>query len=609
MSTLRHCAKRIWFSIGVLALAERLAKAGDTEVAVTVKTKLLATALLTALSWMLWTFTLIPIQLSGLQVGSFGLAASLPPVFYFASVILSIAFVVNLATPGEGRWRDALFVSQIALLIAFLFVTTALIEPFPRFTSTYTVMGLTSIVTATGTINPNVSTLFNWPGAWALFSTTFQVLASSEAQLVFVRYYVAFMEVTYGILLFALYRGFFGKRETYLALFLFYIMNYVGQDYLSSESVAYILFLAFLAILFAHVIRAPTRTIQYPSVAVAFLLLITFLSLVITHFLTSFALLVFFFIVAYSSGVVAKVRLDRFVPPYVLGFVGWMLFGSAAFFDYIFHIETAQPITESLPSAVSQGVQPGIVAGTASVLGTVSSATHTFIANVGISWALFVAAVGTAWFIYRYIRTRKVEKIDAVFIALLIGTAPIIVLPGYGGELLFRGFLLVLPALIYFLVKNANFRVVQIAVVIILLAGPILHVVIAYGNESFDYVSASEMSGYDFFNQTVSDASVYNAGAFPVSGYFSLQNHSGASILKLDALINKGPVNASLQAQLLNKGPSYVFFTRGDGAFIETLYATQFGAYQNAQNRVATSPYFNLIYSSSGVDLYQVRPQ
>jgi hypothetical protein len=575
--------------------------------AVTVRTKLLAAALLTATSWMLWVFALVPIKMSGLQVASFGLGASLPPVFYFASIILSIAFVGNLATPGEGRWRDTLFVSQVALLIAFLFVTPALIEPFPRFESTYTVMGLTSLVTATGTVNPNVSTLFNWPGAWALFSTTFQVLASSETQLVFVRYYPAFMEATYGILLYVLYRGFFSKTQTYLALFLFYIMNYVGQDYLSSESVAYLLFLAFLAILFAHVIRAPARPVRYPSVAVAFLLFITFLSLVITHFLTSFALLAFFIILACSSRVAAKVRLDRFVPPYVLGFVGWMLFGSAAYFDYIFHLETAQPVTESLPSAVSQGVQPGIVPGTASVLGTVSSATHTFIANVGISWAVFVAAVGIAWFVYRYIRTRKLEKIDAVFIALLVGTAPIIVLPGYGGELLFRGFLLVLPALVYFLVKNANFRVVQIAVVIILLAGPMLHVVVAYGNESFNYVSPSEMSSYDFFNLTVSNASAYTI--FPIADYFRLQNYSQPNILKFDALVNQGPVNASLQAQLLRKGPSYVFFTRGDGALIQTLYATQFDAYQNAQNRVAISPYFNLIYSSNGADLYQVRPQ
>jgi len=606
MSTLRHCAKRIWFSKGVLALSERLVRLGDAEMAVTVRTKLLVAALLTAMSWMLWALALIPIKMSGLQVGSFGLAASLPPVFYFASVILSIAFIVNLATPGEGRWRDVLFVSQVALLITFLFVTPALIEPFPRFESTYIVMGLTSIVTATGTINPNVSTLFNWPGAWALFSTTFQVLASSEAQLVFVKYYTAFVEATYGILLYVLYRGFFSKRQTYLALFLFYIMNYVGQDYLSSESVAYILFLAFLAILFAHVIRAPTRTIRYPSVAVAFLLSITFLSLVVTHFLTSFALLVFFFIVAYSSRVVAKVRLDRFVPPYVLGFIGWMLFGSAAYFDYIFHLEAAAPITESLPSAVSQGVQPGIVAGR-SVLGAVSSATHTFISNVGIFWALFVAAVGTAWFVYRYIRTRKFEKIDAVFIALLIGTAPIIMLPGYSGELLFRGFLLILPALVYFLVKNARFRVVQVAVVLILLGGPMLHVVVAYGNESFNYVSPSELSGYNFFNQTVSNASVY--AFFPIGDYFSLQNYSQQNTLALNALINRGPINASLQARLLNKGPSYVFFTRGDGALVGTLYATQLNAYQNAQNRVATSAYFNLIYSSSGVDLYQVRPQ
>jgi hypothetical protein len=379
-------------------------------------------------------------------------------------------------------------------------------------------------------------------------------------------------------------------------------MNYVGQDYLSPQSVAYLLFLAFLAILFAHVIRAPTRTIQYPSVAVAFLLFITFLSLVVTHFLTSVAILAFFVILAYSSRVVANVRLDRFVAPYVLGFVGWMLFGSAAYFDLVFQSRTGLPITESLPSYF----QPGIVTA-ASLLKTAGSATHNFIANVGTSWALFVVAVGTAGFIYRYIRTQKLEKVDAVFIVLLVGIAPVIVLPGYGGDLLSRGFLLILPALVYFLVKNASFRVVQIAVVIILLAGPMLHVVVAYGNESFDYVSPSEMSSYSFFNRTVSNASVY--AEFDISSYFSLWNHTQGTMRAFDARVNHGPINASLQAQLLHNGASYVFFTREDGAFIEAQYATQYAAYQNAQNLVATSAYFNLIYSSNGVDLYQVRPQ
>jgi hypothetical protein len=557
---------------------------------------------------MLWAFALIPIQVNGLQVGSFGLAASLPPVFYFASIILSLAFVFNLATPGEGRWRDALFVSQVLLLIAFLFVTPALIEPFPRFHGgdTYTVMGLTYFVTATGAINPIISSLFNWPSGWALFSTTFQVLASSATQLVFVKYYPFFMEAASGILLYVLYRGFFSKRQAYLAVFLFYIMNYVGQDYLSPQSVAYLLFLAFLAILFAHVIRAPTRTIQYPAVAVAFLLFITFLSLVATHFLTSVVLLAFFVILAYSSRVVANVRLDRFVPPYVLGFVGWMLFGSAAFFDLMVQTRTGLPITESIPSSSVSHLQPGI--GTAaSLLKTAGSVAHSFIANVGTSWALFVVAVGAAGFIYRYIRTQKLEKIDAVFVALLVGTAPVIVLPGYGSDLLSRGFLLILPALVYFLVKNASFRVVQIAVVIILLAGPMLHVVVAYGNESFDYISPSEMSSYDFFNQTVRNASVYTE--FVISSYFTLGNYTQGTMLGFDARVNHGPVNASLQAQLLHNGPSYVFFTRGDGAYIEAQYATQYAAYQNAQNVVATSPYFNLIYSSNGSDLYQVRPQ
>ncbi len=117
---------------------------------------------------------------------------------------------------------------------------------------------------------------------------------------------------------YVLFRPFLSKKQIYLALFLFYSMNYVGQDYLSPQSVAYLLFLAFLALTFVYIIRAPSMTMQYPTVATSSLLFIIFLSLVVTHFLTSLALLLFFVVFAFSARIIEKVRLNRFVVPYVV---------------------------------------------------------------------------------------------------------------------------------------------------------------------------------------------------------------------------------------------------------------------------------------------------
>lgn len=577
------------------------AKAGGCKIAVTSRTKSLTSAILTATSWALWAFALITIKTSGLRLGAYGLAGSLPPFFYAACVALSLAFILNLATPRVDRWRDALFVCQIALLVAFLFVTPALIEPFPRFRTTYKVVGLTYLVIGNGAVNPAASILFNWPGAWALFSSVFQVaLPSPDTLSVFVKYYAPLIEAAYGLALYVLFRPFLSKKQTYLALFLFYSMNYVGQDYFSPQSVAYLLFLAFLALTFIYIIRPSSTTMRYPTVTISSLLFIIFLSLVVTHFLTSFALLLFVIVFAVSSRIVEKVRLTRFIVPYVVGFAGWMLFGSAAYFNYMLNRQAATPVSESL----SQGIQAGVTGGNPS--GAVGSVSHAFIANVGILWAIAVAGVVSIWFIYRYASLRKLDKTEAAFLALLVGIVPLLLLPGYGGELLFRGFLLALPALLYYFVKNASFRSVKIAVVLILLAGPILHVVVAYGNESFNYVSPSEISGYDFFYRTVANGSVF--GGYPVAEYANQQNYSSRNVLQFVSLVSAGPLNASIQSNLLRAGASYIFFTSGDDAIIRTLYAPRVNEYQNAKNVVANATYFNLIYSSADVVLYQVRP-
>ncbi len=217
-----------------------------------------------------------------------------------------------------------------------------------------------------------------------------------------------------------------------------------------------------------------------------------------------------------------------------------------------------------------------------------------------------IAGVVSIWFIYRYALLRELEKTEAAFLALLVGITPILLLPGYGGELLFRGFLLALPALVYYFVKNVSFRALKIAAVVILLAGPMLHVVVAYGNESFNYVSPSEISSYDFFYRTVANGSVF--GGFPVAEYVNQQNYSSRSVLQFVSLTSAGPLNASVQSNLSSAGASYIFFTSGDDAIIRTLYAPRVNDYQNAKNVTANTPYLNLIYSSADVALYQVRP-
>jgi hypothetical protein len=217
-----------------------------------------------------------------------------------------------------------------------------------------------------------------------------------------------------------------------------------------------------------------------------------------------------------------------------------------------------------------------------------------------------VACVVSGWFIYRYASSRKLDKTEAAYLALIVGTTPILLLPGYGGELLFRAFLLVLPALVYYLVKNVSFRTVKIALVAILLLGPVVHFFVAYGNESFNYVSPAESSSYSFFYGTASNASVY--GGYPVSDYFHQETYATKSIFQLVSLLRCSTLSDVGKAQLARGGSSYVFFTQGDEAIIRTLYAPQVDDYVDAKNVTANTSFFNLIYSSADVALYQVRP-
>ena len=175
-----------------------------------------------------------------------GLISVLPAASLAGLVLLVLAFAAML-----GRRRPAPLVLGL-LLVAIIFCldgVTVLIEPLPRFATTYQAYGFVNYVRHTGSVAPGVTAYFSWPGFFALVSLASR--AAGVHSLIPLLAWWPFVIDTLTVLPFLLLTRAFAItwRARWLAALLLCAGNWVGQDYFAPQSLNYLLYLSFLAII------------------------------------------------------------------------------------------------------------------------------------------------------------------------------------------------------------------------------------------------------------------------------------------------------------------------------------------------------------------------
>jgi hypothetical protein len=145
--------------------------------------------------------------------------------------------------------------------VLMLYGATALIEEVPRFNVVWRHAGVIQNLAETGQVDPAIDAYFNWPGFFALGALATEVAGVDSALALASWAPVAFNLLWLPPLVLIARAASTDPRVCWTAVWVFYLTNWVGQDYLATQAVAYLLFLAVLALVLVTCRSSPTAPV------------------------------------------------------------------------------------------------------------------------------------------------------------------------------------------------------------------------------------------------------------------------------------------------------------------------------------------------------------
>jgi hypothetical protein len=181
------------------------------------------------------------------DIGSLGLVTALRPELYVALALLTASFLRGVFRTRPAA--DTLLAAHVVVLVVLLFGAAPIIEPLPRVISGWLHVGFADYIARTGETLPQLDARFSWPGFFALTAMATRAAGIPDAMPLLAWAPVGF-NLLYGAVVFRLARVTSADARTaWLALWLFFPANWVGQDYLGPQAMNYLFYLVLLMVL------------------------------------------------------------------------------------------------------------------------------------------------------------------------------------------------------------------------------------------------------------------------------------------------------------------------------------------------------------------------
>jgi hypothetical protein len=355
------------------------------------------------------------------ELGDTGLGTALPPVVIAAALVLCTSFVATVRAAPARTW---LLGAHVVLLVLVLQGTPALIEDVSRFSVTWRHLGVAESIMRTEALHPEVDAYFNWPGFFALSALVFEELGLDDPGAA-IAWSSAALGLAYLAPLLVIARHFLGPgRAAWLALWIFYLANWVGQDYFSPQGLAYFAYLVVIGLVLTGVEHGATHR-RARFCCAAFLLAVT----VPTHQLTPLVLGIALAAVA----AVYRSRSVAFLSVAAFALVGlWLATGARTFVDG----RLSQLVGDlgALGSTVGSSLG-GRIEG---------SPGHLLVLEARIGVSAFVVALAVAGAVV-LLRAQGRSRRWLSLCALAIAPLALLALQAYGGEIGLRAYFFALP--------------------------------------------------------------------------------------------------------------------------------------------------------------------
>lgn len=552
------------------------------------------------------------------QMRSYGLLSVLPFTYWLAFFLLTLSFW------NWVRWRrgsTALLAAHLIVLVAMLHATPAIIEGTVRYSWSYKHIGVTDYIIRHHGVDramPNLTAYQDWPGFFAL-----NALFVSGSGIVSALSYAAWAPFVNELLLLAplllVFRFFTANRTViWTAAWLFYLGNWVGQDYFSPQAFGYILYVVAIGVVLRWFVRLPaTRRMRRsfsrhgiappgplltegglalspeehaPSPAMYAVVVVLATAIAMSHQLTPFMLTV-------ALGVLLVIRRLR----------SWTLFVAVAAIGIGWVFVWGLPLLhQKLPGIIQTLGHPFDNTTSTFISLSVASPDQVIVAKFDrLLTGLFgLLAVLGAWRAWRSARWRR--WVPAACLALTPIAA--VFASNYGSEVLFRVFLFALPFFALFAATvlaptpmgNARRRAVRwISGLVVVSVLSTAFFFAYYGKERVNFMPGYEVSAIEQLYASAPPGSLMlMATANSPWGFAHYENYQYSGFL----LGSKKSVNAiladpasALAQQMNGYTQAYLIFTPTEAAQIEMTGLLPPGSYQAIERAVLASPLFKKV--------------
>jgi len=519
-----------------------------------------------------------------------GLLSLIGPANVASLVLLAAGFIIAL---HRGA-RERLLALQLVTFLALIHATPAILYGTLRYSWAWKHVGIVDYILRHGSVDPmiNVSPIYqNWPGFFAA-SALLTHLAGRENLLTIASWApFAFNVINLIVLRFGLRGLTQDKRLIWLSLWLFFLINWVGQDYFSPQAMAYVLYLACMSLLIRGVTGWARITL--------FILFVT--AIAVSHQLTPIMLFI-----AVTGLVVLRQSPGWYLPiitavvPLAWALTAARTYTFANFPDLIATFgQLLKNTNESLEKASIRNLAQAVVIwGGRSVV--VVSAT--------------VALIG----VWRCWRNRTLQVTAALLMAL---PALLVVITGFGGEVLLRAVLFAAPFIAFNAataiipqidgrVSAAKSTVVTAILTAVLLPGFLLGY---YGKERENYFTPAEVEASRWVSEHARPGSLLVEGSRNYPAQF--KNYENFTYVPIDrepqeswsAIVANPTGVLSEWLRDPRYADSYVLITRSQEIEVDAHGPMPVGSLQSIESTLRRSPDFSVAMDTGDATVFVLR--
>ncbi len=593
------------------------------------------TAILVALATgatALWAVTLPAVDPA--RMTDLGLVSVMPARMLVALAVLTLSLGLTLTRRRVTPWLALL---HIVLIVIVLYGLPALVEEVPRHRVAWRHAGIADYIARNGRVDGTIDAYFNWPGFFVLTAFLTETMGLRSA-LSFADWAPVFFNLLYlGPLLLIFGAVTRDRRVVWTAVAVFYLGNWIGQDYLSPQALTYFAFLVIVAVLLRwfpavpdpeaprrlrlNRLALPVRVRAWlgpPSttsavrpegssrqrVALVLIVVALFAATVPSHQLTPFMVL------AGVGALVVARRCSTRSLPILMGVLvsAWVAFMTVAYLSG--NLETLLDEIGDVETAATENVSERLQ----------GSAEHALVVRLRLllTAALWSLAVLGA------LRLRRRGRHDSRFALLALAPFLMLALQPYGGEMLLRVYLFALPFVAFFVAtlaveggphslglrRTAALGAAGLAI----LAG---FVIARYGNERSDVFTAAEVKAVERLYEIAPPGSTLVAGSrnlpWRAQDYERYEYELVSDLPSWEYMPPTGPRMREVLSDLTEVmreapgGRAYLITTQSQRAYVNLLGPAPRGSLDRLEQTVVASGAFTPVYSGGGARIWRLK--